>query len=342
MASDFVRLSSLLDSNQEQDLSVYRGEVVKPGILPGVLIGRTKVWRNGCETITEVDTLFPSGLTSSLDTGEWSGWRVAAWQALTSATMLTVGMAAKLILRGFNTTVIHGKEHLEKALARTSDVPLITITNHQSCFDDPGIWGAILSPRQLMDTKGMRWGASASEVIFLNRPLATFWSLGKVIPIVRGWGVKQPAMNFLLERLNRGHWVNIFPEGRVNWPTVSMRLRWGVGRLIAECCTPPIIVPVFHMGMYTVLPNPSQPGESQPCMVRTGNLVTVCVGKPLYLDDLRQEGMQEEEMRALLTERVQSAMESLGREARVRHTENVRLWLRRWHDTTDTTPSILT
>ena len=26
-----------------------------------------------------------------------------------------------------------------------------------------------------------RWGASASEVIFVNRPLATFWSLGKVV-----------------------------------------------------------------------------------------------------------------------------------------------------------------
>ena len=29
-----------------------------------------------------------------------------------------------------------------------------------------------------------RWGASASEVIFVNRPLATFWSLGKVEDIL--------------------------------------------------------------------------------------------------------------------------------------------------------------
>lgn len=342
MASDFVRLSPLLEVQQEQEQSVDRGEVVKPGVLPGVLIGRTKVWRNGRETVTEVEELFPAGLSSSLDTGVWTGWRVAAWRALSSVTMLTVGMAAKLMLRGFNTTVVHGKEHLEEALARTQGTPLVTVTNHQSCFDDPGIWGAILSPRQLMDTKGMRWGASASEVIFLNGPLATFWSLGKVVPIVRGWGVNQPAMNFLLERLNRGHWVNIFPEGRVNWPSVSMRLRWGVGRLVAECSSPPILLPVFHMGMFRVLPNPAQPGDSQPCLVRAGNLVTVCVGEPLHMEDLRQEGLGEEERRVRLTERVQSAMESLGREARARHRENVRLWLSRWHDTIDTTPSILT
>ena len=40
----------------------------------------------------------------------------------------------------------------------------IMVTNHHSCFDDPGIWGALLSPSQLANTRYMRWGASASEV----------------------------------------------------------------------------------------------------------------------------------------------------------------------------------
>merc|ERR1712106_748603 len=91
----------------------------------------------------------------------------------------------------------------------------VSVINHNSCFDDPGIWGAVLRPSQLADTVKMRWGASASEVIFSNRAISTFWSLGKVVPIVRGWGVNQPAMEFLLYRLNDGGWVNIFPEARV-------------------------------------------------------------------------------------------------------------------------------
>ena len=31
-----------------------------------------------------------------------------------------------------------------------------------------------------------------------------FWALGKVIPVVRGWSAKQPAMDFLIDRLNEG------------------------------------------------------------------------------------------------------------------------------------------
>ena len=31
---------------------------------------------------------------------------------------------------------------------------------------------------------GLRWGASASEVIFVNKALATFWSLGKVTSVL--------------------------------------------------------------------------------------------------------------------------------------------------------------
>ena len=75
-----------------------------------------------------------------------------------------------------------------------------------------------------------RWGASASEVIFFNKSLETFWKLGKVIPIVRGWGVEQPAMEFLLDKMNRNGWVNIFPEGKVYVDNHIGLLRWGVGR----------------------------------------------------------------------------------------------------------------
>ena len=144
-----------------------------------------------------MEGLFPDGLTSTLDSSSLSresdnaSWRVSAWRLVSSFTMSFVGFGAKILLRGINTTVVHGGENLEKALKeRGSDTALLTVINHQvitsyiysqpskrawpesnlklelglmltntqSCLDDPGIWGAILPPRILADTRIMRWG----------------------------------------------------------------------------------------------------------------------------------------------------------------------------------------
>ena len=129
MASD-VRLRG----GDKTDEQTFQGEKVKSGLLPGVLIGETKVWRNGKETITEVEGLFPEGLTSVLDSSKElsSSWRVSAWRALSSFTMTFVGLGAKLLLRGFNTTVVHGGEYLEKAInERGGKTALLTVINHQ-------------------------------------------------------------------------------------------------------------------------------------------------------------------------------------------------------------------
>ena len=45
MASDFVQKRKVTDAE-----SMYEGEEVKPGALPGVLIGTSRVWRDGRET----------------------------------------------------------------------------------------------------------------------------------------------------------------------------------------------------------------------------------------------------------------------------------------------------
>jgi len=329
------------------DVTVFRGESVKPGVGPGVLIGETKVWRNGKEMITDVERMFPTGSTISMCpevSNSTTSISAKLWRAASSATMLVVGLGAKFLLTSANTTLVHGRENIDKVF--TSDGPVLSVVNHHSCFDDPGIWGAVLSPSQLMDTRRMRWGASASEVIFINKPLEMFWKLGKVIPIVRGWGVNQPAMQFLLDKLNRGGWVNIFPEGKVTVEDNIGLLRWGVGRLVWDCERPPALVPVLHMGMDSILPNPVSPGDSQPCVLRPGNLVTVNIGQPLdmgpVVQELRTRKVEAVEARRMITEHVQSVMEKMYQETKVLHRQNIVKWLRRWHDTIDTTPSIMT
>jgi len=328
----------------------FCGELVKPGVNPGVLISNTRVWREGKEMVTEVEGLFPPGVVAQMtpgtsQLGETTGLGGKVWEAVCSATMLTFGLCAKLVLRGLNTTVVHGRENIDTVLARDADKSLLSVINHNSCFDDPGIWGAVLRPSQLADTVKMRWGASASEVIFANRAISTFWSLGKVVPIVRGWGVNQPAMEFLLNRLNDGGWVNIFPEARVNADGGFIRYKWGVGRLVWDSATTPLILPVVHLGMDRVLPNPSE-GESQTAIFRPGNLVTVNIGSPVDMGEmverLRKAGVDAVEARRAITQEVQDNMAKLYQETKEKHMENITKWLARWHDVRDVVPSILT
>ena len=64
-------------------------------------------------------------------------------------------------------------------------------------------------------------------------------------------------MDFALDRLKEGHWLHVYPEGRVNANKELIRYKWGVGRLISECRPRmlPIVVPIYHLGMDSVLPN---------------------------------------------------------------------------------------
>ena len=62
----------------------------------------------------------------------------------------------------------------------------------------------------LFFTGGMRWSCSAAEVIFSNRLFSTFFSLGKVIPVVRGWGAHQPGLDFLIGTWRR-YPIGLFP-----------------------------------------------------------------------------------------------------------------------------------
>jgi len=110
----------------------------------------------------------------------------------------------------------------------------------------------MLSPKQLADEKRMRWNLAAHDICFTKPLHGKFFSYGKCIPVVRGLGVYQKAVDFVIDRLNTdGDWVHIFPEGQINLddPDTLLRLKWGVGRIIAECKTPPIVLPFWHSGM---------------------------------------------------------------------------------------------
>lgn len=74
--------------------------------------------------------------------------------------------------------------------------------------------------------------------------------LQKVLPVVRGEGVYQKVMNEILNELNKGEWLHLFPEGKVNETKSFLRLKWGVGRLVADAQTTPIVLPFYHFGLF--------------------------------------------------------------------------------------------
>ncbi|XP_014204351.1 tafazzin homolog isoform X2 [Copidosoma floridanum] len=228
------------------------------------------------------------------------------WNLASSLTFVAVGIFSKLIMEWFNKTAVYNKHIIDKALSsRPKDVPLITVSNHHSCFDDPGIWGA-LDFKYLVNRHKHRWSLAAHDICFTNVWHSYFFMLGKCVPVIRGDGVYQDAINFCIERLARGDWVHVFPEGKVNMYKENLRFKWGIGRLILESPKVPLIIPIVHLGMDQILPN------EPPYIIRTKKKVTLHYGDPIDLNeliaDLKNSKVDEVQARKVITDRIQDEL----------------------------------
>lgn len=98
-----------------------------------------------------------------------------------------------------NKTRVYNKERLIEAVAkRPLGVPLVTVSNHHSCFDDPGLWGwysklnklyysnqfqlqfvGVLPVRYVCNTFKIRWSMAAHDICFTNKYHSLFFMFGK-------------------------------------------------------------------------------------------------------------------------------------------------------------------
>ncbi|XP_012284247.1 tafazzin homolog [Orussus abietinus] len=228
------------------------------------------------------------------------------WNFASTITFVAVGIFSKIIIEWLNKTKVYNKYIITKALDnRPKNVPLITVSNHHSCFDDPGTWGT-LDLRHLCNRRVMRWSLAAHDICFTNAWHSYFFMSGKCIPIVRGKGVYQEAIDFCIEKLASGDWVHVFPEGKVNMLKENMRLKWGIGRLILESPVTPLVIPIYHLGMDDVLPN------EPPYLIKIKRKVTMNYGEPIdfsqMLTDLRATKTNEVDARKAITDRIQEEL----------------------------------
>ena len=222
-------------------------------------------------------------------------------------TIGALGSISTVWLRFFNHTHLHRGHILSEALANTGGTPagpprrgadpnqvprgVITVSNHASTVDDPGIIAVCQPYAAVWKPKRMRYvlcadGACFRKQTMLQRALGVLAEAGRALPITRGGGMDQPSMRKLPALLDRGEWVHMFPSGKTNPdPSTLAPFKRGVGSTVLDCVRPPTIIPFYHHGVQSVMPPPSDP-DVMYVAPSTGNHIHILFGEPISVDDL--------------------------------------------------------
>lgn len=195
---------------------------------------------------------------------------------------------------------------------------LITVSNHASTFDDPGLLSWMIPWRYFLTEpthRGIRWTMCTSEICAKNALVHKFFAAGKTVPITRGGGVNQAVMGTMAERVSRGDWLHIFPEGRVTKvPNELGRLKWGLGKMLCDIDErggpAPTVLPFWHSGMEKVK-------RYGVMWFYPFNHVHVTVGEPIDFADLTarcgkcKTDKAREELFRSMTDRVEERMREI-------------------------------
>ncbi|KAF5393658.1 hypothetical protein D9757_000297 [Collybiopsis confluens] len=218
---------------------------------------------------------------------------------MSAVTVSAIGLTCKAFLNsGLCKISVNGLHNLVQALEgdeRNHGRGIVTVSNHISTLDDPVTWGVLPTKYYLRSSRFTRWTLGASDIMFTNPVFATFFRYGQVLETFRGKGIYQPAVGTAIEKLNRGDWIHLFGEGKVNQPNAYHmdehgaarlpRFKWGVGRILSATAEPPIIIPMWITGFDKLMPE----GRVFPFKYfpRIGARLSITFGDPLPSDKIR-------------------------------------------------------
>lgn len=216
-----------------------------------------------------------------------------------------IALAARFVMCVMNETFVHDEDRqLERAvLDRPNDVGLLTVSNHQSMLDDPGIWCSGALPFRALSTRFGRSIVMVQEFYYCLGKFSAFLFRGlKCIPIQRGdlRGLECSTLETLHARLNgkvqlqshqkewKKEWCHIMAEGRILQPwrfdpagrPRLGRLRFGAAKIIASSSpNKTVVIPIFHDGLAQILPETPPPDESVTVRTQSGEIPENKAGK---------------------------------------------------------------
>jgi len=143
-------------------------------------------------------------------------------------------VAIRLLMNTYGKYEIEDDEHyhgfLDTVLGGNGRHPnqgLITVSNHRSLFDDPGIVSCLLPLPIAIQPKYNRWALCSQEYCFndaLPGLIKGYIGAGQVLPICRGDGINQKLLLDFGRHLACGEWCHVFPEGGVwQWDELGGR-----------------------------------------------------------------------------------------------------------------------
>lgn len=267
----------------------------------------------------------PNDDLSGLPTQLWSLDKIEFWKkAVFSVLEIVSGFTCDALTRLLNEIHIKNAKAFRKIYDQKErhrihgpGTGLLTAGNHIHLLDDPIIVAAFLNFRYLKALKivlgkgdGFRdwhWMPAAKENFFhhknpiIRRLFRAFFGLTKTVPITRGSNgddtnfkpLEQQAFMRLIELLQRGDWINIFPEGtRAKEHGKLGEFKIGVGKMAIKAPNA-IFSPFGHVGIKEVSPRgvkmkvkDPHTGEVLNNIIRTGQRIQVVFGEPIVLRDL--------------------------------------------------------
>ncbi|MDP8228429.1 MAG: 1-acyl-sn-glycerol-3-phosphate acyltransferase, partial [Candidatus Electryoneaceae bacterium] len=132
------------------------------------------------------------------------------WDKMVSYT-LVVGVIVPTIsifMNLLNRTKIIGRENIKNL-----PLPWILVSNHLTMMDDLFLDPLLISPKVFNGYRNIPFHAPEENNFYKKRLLA--WAMRRVksIPLIRGRGLRQEGMDRLIEAVNSGGLLHIYPEG---------------------------------------------------------------------------------------------------------------------------------